>query len=92
MRSSTCGQIDGTTGTGGASDASGSPVPSQRGGAAAGGWARAAARSVMSGTGTTTFRSHRFSDGGCTISTGRPPARNRPTSSTGRTVADSPMR
>ena len=31
-------------------------------------------------------------DGGCTTVTGRPPARNRATSSTGRTVADSPIR
>ena len=46
----------------------------------------------MSATGTTTSRSHSLVDGGCTTVTGRPPARNRATSSTGRTVADSPTR
>ena len=48
--------------------------------------------SLMSGTGTTTCRSHALCDGGDTMSTGRPPARKRATSSTGRTVADSPIR
>ena len=46
----------------------------------------------MSAIGTTTWRSHSLVDGGCTTVTGRPPARNRATSSTGRTVADSPTR
>ena len=46
----------------------------------------------MSSMGTTTCRSKVFSIGGCTTVTGRPPARKVATSSTGRTVADSPMR
>ncbi len=46
----------------------------------------------MSSIGTTTSRSNVFSIGGCTTVTGRPPARKVATSSTGRTVADSPMR
>ncbi len=46
----------------------------------------------MSAIGTTTSRSHSLVDGGCTTVTGRPPARNRATSSTGRTVAESPTR
>ena len=49
-------------------------------------------RSDRSGTGTTTETSKRLSDGGCTTRTGRPPDRNRATSWTGRTVADSPTR
>ena len=40
----------------------------------------------------TTRRSNVFAAGGCTISTGTCPPRNRATSSIGRTVADSPMR
>ena len=44
------------------------------------------------GTGTTTSTSICLVDGGWTTVTGRPPARNRATSSTGRTVADSPIR
>ena len=46
----------------------------------------------MSSTGTTTLRSHSFSLGGATTSTGAAPPRNRATSSTGRTVAESPIR
>ena len=46
----------------------------------------------MSSTGTTTVRSQRFSDGGATTSTGAWPPRKRATSSSGRTVADSPIR
>ena len=46
----------------------------------------------MSSTGTTTLRSHFLSDGGATISTGARPPRNRATSSSGRTVADRPIR
>ena len=46
----------------------------------------------MSSTGTTTRRSKVFWAGGCTISTGVRPPRNRATSSIGRTVADRPMR
>ena len=46
----------------------------------------------MSSTGTTTSRSHRLSAPGATTVTGRAPPRKRATSSTGRTVADSPMR
>ena len=46
----------------------------------------------MSSTGTTTVRSHAFSLGGETISTGAWPPRKRATSSVGRTVAESPMR
>ena len=48
--------------------------------------------SAMSGTGTTTLSSTLLVGGGCTTSTGRPPPRKRATSSTGRTVADRPMR
>ena len=47
---------------------------------------------VMSSTGTTTLRSHRFSEGGATMSTGAWPPRNRATSSSGRTVALRPIR
>ena len=46
----------------------------------------------MSSTGTTTLRSQCFSAGGATISTGAAPPRKRATSSSGRTVADSPIR
>ena len=46
----------------------------------------------MSSIGTTTVRSKVLSMGGCTTVTGRPPARNVATSSTGRTVAESPIR
>ena len=46
----------------------------------------------MSSTGTTTLRSHSFSEGGATTSTGADPPRNRATSSTGRTVAERPIR
>ena len=49
-------------------------------------------RLLMSSIGTTTSRSNVLSIGGCTTVTGRPPARNVATSSTGRTVADRPMR
>ncbi len=53
--------------------------------------------SVMSSTGTTTSTSMVFSAGGCTTVTVLPPPgpcpfKNRATSSTGRTVADRPMR
>ncbi len=77
MRSSTCGQIE------------------VRSGSPAAGPDRSPVRSPMaerSGTGTMTSRSQRFSLGGFTTLTSRPPARNRATSSTGRTVADSPIR
>ena len=77
MRSSTCGQIEARCSA---------PAARRRGRR----WARPS--SAMSGTGTTTSRSHSLVDGGCTMSTGRPPARKRATSSTGRTVADSPIR
>ena len=88
-RSSTCGQIDGRgSGPAAAPDRSRSsgvdPVPR---------------RSDRSGTGTTTSTSIFLVDGGCTTTTGRPPSaverappRNSATASTGRTVADSPMR
>ncbi len=46
----------------------------------------------MSGTGTTTSTVISLVDTGRTSVTGRPPVRNRPTSSMGRTVADRPMR
>ena len=46
----------------------------------------------MSSTGTTTSSSQFFVLGGCTVVTGRPPARKRSTSLTGLTVADNPMR
>ena len=77
-RSSTCGQIEVCRALAAADpeDTSSSTTPS----------------SVMSSTGTTTFRSHFFSDGGATTSTGAAPPRNRATSSTGRTVADRPIR
>ncbi|SLH03441.1 Uncharacterised protein [Mycobacteroides abscessus subsp. abscessus] len=48
--------------------------------------------SVMSGTGTRTVRSKVFGAGGETIVIGAAPTRNRPTSSAGRTVAESPIR
>ena len=77
-RSSTCGQID-------RAGAGPSPSPSEpRPGAAS--------SSVMSSTGTTTVSSMRLGLGGCTTVTGRAPPRNAATSSTGRTVADSPTR
>ena len=47
---------------------------------------------VMSSTGTTTLRSHCFSEGGATTSTAAEPPRKRATSSIGRTVAESPIR
>ena len=47
---------------------------------------------VMSSTGTTTDRSNVFAAGGCTMVTGARPPRKRATSSSGRTVAESPMR
>ncbi len=50
------------------------------------------AGAVMSSTGTTTLRSHCLADGGATIATGVLPPRNRATSSSGRTVADRPIR
>ena len=77
IRSSTCGQID------------------VRLGSPAAGPSRSSVTepiSVMSSIGTTTVRSQRFSLGGATTSTGLGPPRNRATSSTGRTVAESPMR
>ena len=49
-------------------------------------------RSDMSSTGTRTDSSQRLSAGGAMISTGRPPLRKLATDSSGRTVADSPMR
>ena len=56
-------------------------------------WSAAGAPSSdMSSTGTTTLRSHCFSAGGATISTGRLPPRKRATSSRGRTVAERPIR
>ena len=48
--------------------------------------------SRMSSTGTTTARSKVFAAGGCTIVTGARPPRNRATASSGRTVAERPMR
>ena len=80
-RSSTCGQIDPRRSALPAADPSGTSST-----------AAARASSVMSSTGTTTWRSHSFVEPGATTSTGRAPPRNRATSSTGRTVADSPMR
>src|SRR5450756_214823 len=93
-RSSTCGQIDGR---GTAGTASG-PVPGTASGAASDG-AAGGVRSVRSGTGTTTWISTCFATGGWTTVTVRPPSlagrapeRKRATFSTGRTVADSPIR
>ena len=77
MRSSTWGQIDVRRG----SPAAG-PLRSPVGSPSA----------PRSSTGTTTLRSQRFSEGGRTMLTGRPPARKRATSSTGSTVALSPIR
>ncbi len=78
MSSSTWGQIDGVAGA---------PelLPPSSSSAMGGG-------AVMSSTGTTTRRSKVFVAGGCTIVTGVLPPRNRATSSTGRTVAERPMR
>jgi hypothetical protein len=76
-RSSTAGQID-VRRSAPAADPCTSPVGSPS-------W-------DMSSTGTTTCSSTDFRAGGCTTATSRPPARNRATSSTGRTVADSPTR
>ena len=78
---STCGQMD--------------PCPAVPGGAvtpAAGMAELSEVRSVMSSTGTRTVNSTRLSDTGATTVTGRSPARNRATSSCGRTVADRPTR
>ncbi|CAM3902131.1 hypothetical protein ISCU110981_19520 [Isoptericola cucumis] len=68
-------------------------------GAPGSGTVAAESRSDRSGTGTTTSIAHRLVDGGCTTTTSRPPSpgvrcppRNAETASTGRTVADSPMR
>ena len=47
---------------------------------------------LMSSTGTTTSSSMRLLDSGATTTTSRLPPRKRATSSTGRTVAESPMR
>ena len=47
---------------------------------------------ARSGTGTSTLTSIVFGVGGCTTSTGRAPARKVDTSSSGRTVAESPIR
>ena len=77
MRSSTCGQIE-VRATSPAAGPDRSPV----------GWPS----SARSGTGMTTSSSICFDAGGCTMVTGRPPVRNRPTSSSGRTVAESPIR
>ena len=100
-RSSTCGQIDGRDGEPAALPVrSTSPAGSGgRSAVAAPGGSGAPARSDRSGTGTTTSTSMRLVDSGCTTTTGRPPSaavrappRNEATASTGRTVADSPMR
>ncbi len=53
---------------------------------------RGASSAAMSSTGTSTRTSTVFGCSGCTTRTGLPPARNVPISSTGRTVADSPIR
>ncbi len=76
-RSSTCGQIE-VRRSSPAAEPSTSPVE--------------APSEAMSSTGTTTERSTVFCDGGCTTVTGREPPRNVATSSTGRTVAERPMR
>ena len=77
-RSSTCGQIDRR----GAGFSSSSPVPRPG----------LVSSSVMSSTGTTTCSSMRLGLGGCTTVTARVPPRKVATSSTGRTVAESPTR
>ncbi len=77
MRSSTCGQIE-VRGSAPAAEPSNSAVgtPSSR----------------MSSTGTTTEMSNCLSDGGFTTTVSAAPPRKRATSSTGRTVADNPIR
>ncbi len=96
-RSSTCGQIDGRRGPAAAAPDRSSGTPGLAGPAATP--AVAPVRSVRSGTGTTTSTSTRLVAGGCTTCTARPasaelraPARKVATASTGRTVADSPIR
>ncbi len=105
-RSSMCGHSDwlrsGSSAAAGRSNAATGSNPSPNGSAAgsAAGSAESArvpasagpSGAVMSGTGTTTRRSQRFAAGGATISTGARPPRNRATSSSGRTVADRPIR
>ncbi len=76
-RSSTCGQIDVRR-----SSPAAEPVTSPV----------LAPSSAMSSTGTTTSRSTVFGLRGCTTVTGREPPRKDATSSTGRTVADRPIR
>ena len=77
IRSSTCGQIEGSRRLARLvrSSVAGEPPSSPR-----------------SSTGTTTDRSNSLPDGGWTISTLRCGERKRATSSTGRTVADRPIR
>ncbi len=82
-RRSTAGQIDGRCAVPAAE-----PMTSSSDDPGAGRSSSAA----RSGTGTSTATSIVLAAGGCTISTGRAPARNVATSSSGRTVADSPMR
>ena len=77
MRSSTCGQMELRCGL-----PNPDPVRSPVG----------VPISARSGTGTTTSTSICLCAGGATTVTGRPPARNRATSSIGRTVAESPIR
>ena len=82
-RRSTAGQIDGRCAVPAAEPmTSSSELPGA-------GRSSSAARS---GTGTSTVTSIVFGVGGCTTSTGCAPARNVDTSSSGRTVADRPMR
>ena len=77
MRSSTCGQMEVRRASPAADPLISSvDVPS----------------SDRSATGTITSSSTVLLDGGCTTTTSRVPPRNRATSSTGRTVADRPIR
>ena len=78
IRSSTCGQID--------------VRRSAAGRRAAAPRRSSSPSSVMSSTGTTTLSSTASAPAAARRSTSRAPPRNRATSSTGRTVADSPMR
>ena len=77
MRDSTAGQIE---------------VRSSGPAAASDSWPASRPNAVMSSTGTLTLTSSVFEEAGATTETGRPPPRKAATSSTGRTVADRPMR
>ncbi len=90
---STCGQIDPVRGGSGSSGSKTAPAAEpSRGPASSLGHPLPRSGSDMSSTGTTTERSKVFCAFGATTVTGERPPRKRATSSTGFTVADSPMR